>query len=100
MVTRRAAIRTQSRSCIGRKGGDECQRKEWHHLFTREDFLTASQIAGFFSASLRKIPFTTTMTDSLITDLHSAANEERIEEFTNTQAFKHPIMMLSTITVK
>ena len=74
------------------KSGTTCLRAK---IFALQVKLPAS-----FSASLRIRPVTTTMTNSLTTDLHSAANEERIEEFTNTQARKHPIMMLSTISVK
>ena len=63
-------------------------------------FLLQVKLPASFPASLRKIPFTTKMTNSLTTDLRSAPNEERIEEFTNAQALKHPIVMLSTISVK
>ena len=62
--------------------------------------LSQVKLPASLPASLPKIPFTTTMTNSLTTDLHSAANNEGIEESTNTQALKHPIMMLSTISVK
>ena len=65
-----------------------------NRLFTSDDFLSASQIAGFFS----RLSATKTLHDEVEEfedDFQSAANEARIEEFTNVAVHElqlgHPI---------
>ena len=66
-----------------------------NRLFTSADFLSASQIAGFFSRLSAKKTLHEEVEDMVEDDFQSAADEASIEELTNVAAqelkIRHPI---------